>query len=132
MTFFWIFIRYFFHFINCMHSDHILNDLQIDSCHSKNVFFINIHVSIKFSIIKFILYQCFFFVVVYNRLSCLRKSLSTFVVSHVSIFMIFRSLNSFALMKKLSTNKTCDWFAERFLHNCIINNENEIIFYLRA
>jgi hypothetical protein len=48
MTFFKIFIRHFFHFINRMHSDHILYDVQIDSCHTKNVLFISLIVKLSF------------------------------------------------------------------------------------
>jgi hypothetical protein len=35
-------------------------------------------------------------------------------------------------MKKLSTNKACDWFAGRLLHNWIISKEDEVIFHMRA
>jgi hypothetical protein len=58
-------------------------------------------------IIKFIFFQCLFFIaVVRNRTNCVKNSLSILVVSHVSIFMIFKALNSLTLMRKLSTNKT--------------------------
>jgi hypothetical protein len=84
-------------------------------------------------IIRLIFSQCFFFVAdARNRISCLEKLLSSFVVSHASIFMIFRALNNFALMKKLSTNKACDWFAERFLQSWITSKDVEVIFHMRA
>jgi hypothetical protein len=44
VTFFEIFIHDLLSFINNMHDDHILNNVQIDSHHAKNVFYINIHI----------------------------------------------------------------------------------------
>ncbi len=43
VTFFEIFIDDLLHFINSMHDDHVLNNVQIDSRHAENVFFINIY-----------------------------------------------------------------------------------------